>query len=74
MSAVVVRGCEFSETSSDAAASVGERAEPDNQERVSTTDIATETTIHRTVPGSHTGYAPSPSPFEQAWGVSKRRL
>ena len=33
MSAVVVRGCEFSEASSGAAASVGERAEPDIQER-----------------------------------------
>jgi hypothetical protein len=33
MSAVVVRGCEFSETSSDAAAGVGERGEPDIQER-----------------------------------------
>ena len=38
---------------------------------MSTTDIATETTIHRTVPGSHTGYAPSPSPFERARGVSQ---
>ena len=41
---------------------------------MSTTDIVTETTTHRTVPGSHTGYAPSPSPFEQARGVSERAL
>ena len=32
---------------------------------MSATDRATETTIHRTVPGSDTGFAPSPSPFEQ---------